>query len=46
MVVSLCYLLEILAVIYSLHYLYNEEIRFDIATIALILVELFGMNIL
>ena len=46
MVVSLCYLLEILAVIYSLHYLYNEEIRFDIATIELILVELFGMNAL
>lgn len=44
MVVSLYLLFEVLAVIFCLHYLYDETVRFDAPTIVLILVELLWMN--
>lgn len=44
MVVSLYLLFEVLAVIFCLHYLYDETVRFDAPTIVLIVVELLWMN--
>lgn len=46
MIISLCNLLEVLAFICCLHYLYNEKIRIDVLTIGLILVELTWMRVL
>lgn len=44
MVVSLYMLLEVLAVLICLHYLYGEKFRLDVVTIGFILVDLICMN--
>lgn len=46
MVVSLYLLFEILAVIFCLHYLYGEKVRFDIAAIVLVAIDLSWMSML
>jgi len=46
MVVSLYLLFEILSVIFCLHYLYGEKVRFDVISIALVLIDLCWMNML
>ena len=46
MIVSLYILLEVLTVVYFLHYLYGEKVKPDILTIGVILLETVGMKLI